>query len=57
MGILVRHVDEFGGVDGGYCIGQSNSEGRMLLEFCVEKELYASIAWFKRKVTVRILRK
>ena len=39
-GIVGIHIDEFNGVDGRYCVGQSNSEGRMLLEFCLKKELF-----------------
>ena len=43
---------------GGYGVGQRNLEGRMLLEFCLEKELYVSNTWFKReenrKVTFRM---
>ena len=31
-----RHIDGF---DGGYGVGWRNLEGRMLLEFCLEKEL------------------
>ena len=34
-----RHIDGFGGVHGGYDIGQRNLEGRMLLEFSLQKEL------------------
>ena len=43
---------------GGYSVCQRNFEGRMLLEFCLEKELCVSNTWFKReektKVTFRI---
>ena len=34
-----RHIDGFNRVYGGYGVGQRNLEGRMLLEFCQEKEL------------------
>ena len=34
---------------GGYGVGQRNLEGRMLLEFCLEKELYVSNTWLKRE--------
>ena len=33
-------------VHGGYGVGQRNLEGRMLLEFCLEKELRVSNTWF-----------
>ena len=50
-----RYIDGF---DGGYGVGQRNMEGRMLLKFCMEKELFVSNTWFKReekrKVTYRI---
>ena len=38
-GHIGMHIDGFDGVDGGCGIGQRNFEGRMLLEFCLEKEL------------------
>ena len=34
-----RHVDGFNGIYGGYGIAERNLEGRMLLEFCLEKDL------------------
>ena len=34
-GHVGRHIDDFNGVHGGYCVGQRNLEGRMLLEWCV----------------------
>ena len=34
-----KHVDEIDGVHGGYGIGPRNSEGKTLLEFCLEKEI------------------
>ena len=52
-----RYIDGFHGVYGGYVVGQGNLEGRMLLEFCLEKELFVSNTWSKReekrKVTSR----
>ena len=33
----------------GFYVGQRNLEGRMLLEFCLEKELYVSNTWSKRE--------
>ena len=46
------------GVHGGYGVGKRNLEGRMILEFCLEKGLCVSNTWRKReekrKVTFRI---
>ena len=57
-GHVGRHIDGFDGVHGGYDIGQRNLGGRVLLEFCLEKELCVTNTWFKReemrKVTFRI---
>uniref|UniRef100_A0A0L8G8U0 Endonuclease/exonuclease/phosphatase domain-containing protein n=1 Tax=Octopus bimaculoides TaxID=37653 RepID=A0A0L8G8U0_OCTBM len=58
MGDFNGHVGKwilgFEGVHGGKGIGERNLEGRMLLEFCDEKELCVN-TWFrktkKRKVT------
>ena len=36
---ICRHIDGFYGVRGGFGVGQRNFEERMLLEFCLEKEL------------------
>ena len=33
------HIDGFNGVRGGYGVGQWNFVVRMLLEFCLEKEI------------------
>ena len=45
-------------LDGRYGVGQRNLEGRLLLVFCLERELYVSNTWLKReekrKVTFRI---
>ena len=53
-----RHYDGFDGVHGEYGVGQRNLEGRMLLEFCLQKELCVSNTWFKieekRKVSFRM---
>ena len=38
-GHVSRHIYGFDGVHEGYGVGQRNVEGRMLLEFCLEKEL------------------
>ena len=42
-----RHIDGFYFVHGGYGVGQMNLEGRMLLEFGLEKELCSSNKCFK----------
>ena len=39
-----RHIDGF---DGGFGVGQRKLEGRMLLMFCLEKELCVSNTWYK----------
>ena len=53
-----RHIDGFNVVHRGYGVCQRNLEGRMLLEFFLEKELCVSNTWLKReekrKVTFRI---
>ena len=42
-------------IHGEYGIGKRNAEGRMLLDFCVQKELCVANTWYKwrdeRKVT------
>ena len=57
-GYVGRHIDGF---DRGYSVGHWKLEGRMLLEFCLEKELCVSNIWFKRaensEVTFRIVKK
>ena len=37
-----RHIDGFDGVHGGHDVGQRNCKGKMLSEFCLEKELCVS---------------
>ena len=44
-GHIHRHVDE---VHGGYDVGHRNLKGRMLFQFCLEKEFCVSNTWFKR---------
>ena len=46
-GHIGRYIDGFDEEHGGYGAGQRNLEGRMLLEFCLEKELCVSNTWFK----------
>ena len=51
-----RHIDVFVGVHRGYGVGRRNLEGRMLLEYCLEKRLCVSNTWLKgeekKKVTL-----
>ena len=42
-------IDGFEGIHGGYGFGVRNVEGRMLLEFCDEKDLCVANTWFKKK--------
>ena len=46
-GYVDGHTGGFYGDNGGYGVGQSNSEGRMLLKFSLEKELCVSNTMFK----------
>ena len=41
-----EEIEGFEGVYGGNGIGLRNAEGRMLLEFCDERELCVGNAWF-----------
>ena len=56
-GHVVEEIKGFGGVNGGSGIGKRNAEGRMLLEFCDERELSVANTWFKktdkRKITFK----
>ena len=53
MGDFNGHVDKriegYEGVHGGNGIGERNVEGKMLLEFCDEKELCVANTWFKKE--------
>ena len=55
IGHVGRHIDGFDGDHGGYGVCPRTLEGRMLSEFCLEKELFVSNTWStreeKRKVT------
>ena len=57
-GHVCRHIDGFDWVHEEYGVSRRNFEGRMLLEFCLEKELCVSNIWFrreeKRKVVFRM---
>ena len=56
-GHVGEEIEGFVGVHGGIGIGQRNAEGRMLLEFCDERELCVANTWFKktdkRKITFK----
>ena len=39
-GHVCRHIEGFDWVHGEYGVGRRNLEGRMLLEFCPEKEFF-----------------
>ena len=43
------HIDGFDIACGGLGIGKRNLEGKMLLEFYLEKQLCVSNIWFKRE--------
>ena len=56
-GHVREEIEGFEGVHGGNGIGQRNAEGRMLLEFCDEREVCVANTWFKktekRKITLK----
>ena len=51
-GHIGRQIDAFDGVHAGY--GQRNSEGRMLSELCLEKELCVSNRWCKKEEKMKV---
>ena len=53
-GPIGKKVDGFEGVHGGFGIGKRNLEGRLLLEFCVEKDLCVGKSWFKKKDSKKV---
>ena len=42
-------AEEFEGIHGGYGTGKRNVEGRLLLDFCDQKELCVANLWYKKK--------
>ena len=42
-------AEGFEGIHGGYGIGKRNVEGRMLLDFCVQKEFCVANTWYKKR--------
>ena len=57
-GHIGRRNDGFDRVNGWYGVGQMSSKGRMLFQFCLEKELCVTTTWFRgegeRKVIFRM---
>ena len=51
-GHLAKNVDGFEGVHEGNGIGEQNLEGRILLKFCDQMNLYVANTWFKKKKKV-----
>ena len=56
-GHIGEEIEGFVSVHGGNGIGRKNAQGRMLLEFCDERELFVANTWFKksekRKITFK----
>ena len=56
--VIYGHIDGLIGINRGYGVVQRNFEGRMQLEFCLEKELCLTKTWSKgeekSKVTSKI---
>ena len=48
-GHIGKEVDGFEGVHRCFGIGKRNLEGKLLLEFCVKKDLCVGNSWFKKK--------
>ena len=48
-GHVGKCAEGFEGIHGGYGIGKRNAEGRMLLDFCDQKELCVANTWYKKK--------
>ena len=53
-GDVGEKIEGFEGVHGGNGIGKRNAEGRMLLEFCDEKELCVANMWFKKTDKIKL---
>ena len=56
-GYVGKKVDRFESVHGRNGIGEQNLKGRMLLEFCDQKDLCVANTWFKeeRKMTYSLV--
>ena len=48
-GHVGKYAKGFEGIHGGCEIGKRNVEGRMLLDFCVQKELCVVNTWYKKR--------
>ena len=48
-GHVGKCAEGFEGIHGGYGVGKRNVEGRMLLDFCDQKELRIANTWYKKK--------
>ena len=48
-GQVGKCAEGFEGIHGGYGIGKRNVEGRMSLDFCVQKELCVVNTWYKKR--------
>ena len=48
-GIYLANLLRFEGIHGGYGVAKRNAEGRMLLDFCDQKELCVANTWYKKK--------
>jgi len=49
-----KQIEGFEGVHRGKGIGKRNAEGRMFLEFCVERELFEANTWFKKTDKIKL---
>ena len=49
-----KEIEGFEGVHGEYEIGERNAKGRMLLEFCAEKELCVANTWFQKRHNTKV---
>ena len=47
-GCVGKCAEGFEGIYGEYRIGKRNAEGRMLLNFCDQKELCVANMWYKK---------
>ena len=48
-GHVGKCAEGFEGIHGGYGIGKRNAEGRMLLDFCDQKQLCVANTWHKKR--------
>ena len=48
-GHMGKCAEGFKGIHGGYGIGKRIVEGKMLLDFCVQKELCVANTWYKKR--------